>query len=141
MRLDVQRIPARYHVRPNSRRYLRGYDTTPHVVWGDVDAEPVEQPAPVVPRILNIEPDHITAGIGTPVELTITGSGFEPTSRGQVGATTIPSIFLAVVYVSANTLRVMLAPFLLAVPNFLHLRIINTSGLQSDNEDIHVEAP
>lgn len=34
-RLDTQRQPTRLHVRKNQRYYARGYDVTPHEVWGD----------------------------------------------------------------------------------------------------------
>ena len=35
-RLDTQRRPSKVHVRPNSRRYARGYDNVdPHEMWGD----------------------------------------------------------------------------------------------------------
>lgn len=36
-RLDNQRPPAlgRTHKRSNQRPYVRGYDITPHTVWGD----------------------------------------------------------------------------------------------------------
>jgi hypothetical protein len=28
-------MPSKAHVRKNARWYVRGYDTTPHEVWGD----------------------------------------------------------------------------------------------------------
>jgi hypothetical protein len=34
-RLDLQRNPARLHQRLNYRLHTRGYNTTPHAVWGD----------------------------------------------------------------------------------------------------------
>ena len=34
-RLDLQRPPLRVHSRKHSRWYHRGYDTSPHPVWGD----------------------------------------------------------------------------------------------------------
>ena len=34
-RLDTQRRPSKAHVRSSNRKYVRGYDTTPHEIWGD----------------------------------------------------------------------------------------------------------
>jgi hypothetical protein len=34
-RLDTQRQPSKLHVRKNPRRMARGYDVTPHEIWGD----------------------------------------------------------------------------------------------------------
>jgi hypothetical protein len=34
-RLDTQRPPSKVHPRKHSRWYQRGYDNTPHPVWGD----------------------------------------------------------------------------------------------------------
>ena len=34
-RLDTQRRPSKAHVRSSSRKYVRGYDTIPHEIWGD----------------------------------------------------------------------------------------------------------
>jgi hypothetical protein len=34
-RLDTQRQPTRLHERKNARYAARGYDTTPHEIWGD----------------------------------------------------------------------------------------------------------
>ena len=34
-RLDTQKKPSKLHVRPNSRKMARGYDVTPHEIWGD----------------------------------------------------------------------------------------------------------
>ena len=34
-RLDSQRRPSKVHVRPNVRKYARGYDTVPHETWGE----------------------------------------------------------------------------------------------------------
>lgn len=34
-RLDTQRRPSKAHVRSSNRKYARGYDTTPHEIWGD----------------------------------------------------------------------------------------------------------
>lgn len=34
-RLELQRPPARFHSRRNTRPYLRGYTANPHTVWGD----------------------------------------------------------------------------------------------------------
>jgi hypothetical protein len=34
-RLDNQRRTIRPHIRLNARKYVRGYDTMPHEVWGD----------------------------------------------------------------------------------------------------------
>jgi hypothetical protein len=35
MRLDLQKLPNRIHTRLNTRKMVRGYDTTPHTVWGE----------------------------------------------------------------------------------------------------------
>lgn len=34
-RLETQRPASKAHVRPNARKYVRGYDTNPHVTWGE----------------------------------------------------------------------------------------------------------
>jgi hypothetical protein len=34
-RLDLQKEPAKLHVRKNARRQVRGFDVTPHTLWGD----------------------------------------------------------------------------------------------------------
>jgi hypothetical protein len=34
-RLDTQKGPSRLHVRANSRKYVRGYNTIPHTTWGE----------------------------------------------------------------------------------------------------------
>ena len=34
-RLDTQRVPSKVHTRPNKRWAVRGYDITPHEVWGE----------------------------------------------------------------------------------------------------------
>jgi hypothetical protein len=34
-RLDTQRAPSKTHVRPNVRKYARGYDVVPHNTWGE----------------------------------------------------------------------------------------------------------
>lgn len=34
-RLEFMRRPTRLHTRLNARKYVRGYDTNPHEVWGD----------------------------------------------------------------------------------------------------------
>jgi hypothetical protein len=44
-RLDLQRLPSKYHARKNSRWYRRGYSVIPHHVWGD-EAVPVGPPVP-----------------------------------------------------------------------------------------------
>lgn len=44
-RLDTQRRPSKVHVRPNARKEVKGYDTTPHEVWGDSIAGGAVYPA------------------------------------------------------------------------------------------------
>jgi hypothetical protein len=39
-RLDTQRAPRTKHARPNSRKYVRGYDTVPHDTWGEASTVP-----------------------------------------------------------------------------------------------------
>lgn len=34
-RLDTQRKPSKRHVRTSNRMYQRGYETLPHIIWGD----------------------------------------------------------------------------------------------------------
>lgn len=60
MRLDLQKGPSKVHVRLNARRYIRGYDTTPHKLWGDTIGS--TRVAPAVP------------GTTYPAESTITAS-------------------------------------------------------------------
>ena len=39
-RLDTQRAPSKRHARPNTRKYVRGYDTLPHDTWGESSTAP-----------------------------------------------------------------------------------------------------
>lgn len=45
MRLDLQKLPNRIHARVNYRKMVRGYDVTPHTVWGETAAAPRLPPA------------------------------------------------------------------------------------------------
>jgi hypothetical protein len=46
-RLDTQRRPSKAHVRTSNRKYVRGYDTIPHEIWGDTIAGGATFPATI----------------------------------------------------------------------------------------------
>lgn len=81
-RLDTQRPPAggRTHTRKNSRWYTRGYDTSPHPVWGDTQIVSLPGGAPFASG----------ATAGAPGSWTPAGATPPPTVAALQGGVPVP---------------------------------------------------
>ena len=70
-RLDTQRQTVRAHVRKNSRKYARGYDTLPAEPWGDTGTADMKPPAATLTTVA-----PATGGVAGGTNVTLTGTGF-----------------------------------------------------------------
>lgn len=55
-RLDTQRPPSKKHLRPNTRKYVRGYASMPAAPWGETGPPPLNKAAAAPNDVFPTEP-------------------------------------------------------------------------------------
>ena len=84
-RLDVQRPPSKQHRRVNTRKYVRGYTTTPASCWGETGPAPLNKAAATVGSVFPPEPTVTAEDATNAAKLGPLGYVASPTSNWTTG--------------------------------------------------------